>query len=302
MLLILEMLREKDEQIARLQEDRVRLSGQVGYLQAQVQERDARLRLVEAAAIESGARRLLPQAVDTHAPDADVPGSSAPDDRVPASEGSAKVPAASNGQEYNETVTALSATPSTGPEASAQPGLHAESGVAVPPDRSGEAVGLEPATTHAADTSSVQEGPQPDAAATTPGDASADLGNKNLAETALGQDRSTRTRTEMPQPAAGPAKPVEPGDRETAGDGAVIARAGGAQTPEAELDPSRVTAGPRHPMTPRPLLAWPNENKRSAEAAGSAHTAARTPRKRDTLQSQARAGVERLRRFFQRER
>ena len=67
-LMILEMLREKDQQIARLQEDRVRLSGQVGYLQAQVSERDTRLRLLEAAAIEGVLPRLLPEAADTPPP------------------------------------------------------------------------------------------------------------------------------------------------------------------------------------------------------------------------------------------
>jgi excisionase family DNA binding protein len=48
LLLVLHMLQEKDAQLATLQEERVRLAGQVGFLQAQLAERDVRLQLLEA--------------------------------------------------------------------------------------------------------------------------------------------------------------------------------------------------------------------------------------------------------------
>ncbi len=67
-LMLLEMLRDRDEQIARLQEDRVRLSGQVGYLQAQVSDRDNRLKLLEGATIEGTSRRMLVESAETPAP------------------------------------------------------------------------------------------------------------------------------------------------------------------------------------------------------------------------------------------
>jgi hypothetical protein len=52
-LALIRMVREKDEQLTKMQDERIRLAGQVGYLQAQLAERDIRLRLLEAAAIES---------------------------------------------------------------------------------------------------------------------------------------------------------------------------------------------------------------------------------------------------------
>jgi hypothetical protein len=52
MLALIELLKQRDDRLAELQDERVRLASQVGYLQAQLAERDARLRLLEAGAIE----------------------------------------------------------------------------------------------------------------------------------------------------------------------------------------------------------------------------------------------------------
>ncbi|HWE64065.1 MAG TPA: helix-turn-helix domain-containing protein [Chloroflexota bacterium] len=46
--LLLDALRRRDEQIAQLQEERVRLTGQLGFLQGLLVEREARLRELEA--------------------------------------------------------------------------------------------------------------------------------------------------------------------------------------------------------------------------------------------------------------
>jgi hypothetical protein len=46
--LLLDALRERDEQIARLQEERARLAGQVGFLQGLLIEREARQRVLDA--------------------------------------------------------------------------------------------------------------------------------------------------------------------------------------------------------------------------------------------------------------
>ncbi|MDB5076751.1 MAG: hypothetical protein JWO42_2930 [Chloroflexi bacterium] len=53
MLALIELLKERDDRLATLQDERVRLASQVGYLQAQLAERDARLHLLEATAIEA---------------------------------------------------------------------------------------------------------------------------------------------------------------------------------------------------------------------------------------------------------
>jgi hypothetical protein len=57
---LIEMLREKDAMIARLQDERVHQARELGYLHAQLAERDLRLRLLEGSAIEQPARPRLP--------------------------------------------------------------------------------------------------------------------------------------------------------------------------------------------------------------------------------------------------
>lgn len=56
---LIEMLREKDALIAHLQDERVHQARELGYLHAQLAERDLRLRLLEGSAIEQPARPSL---------------------------------------------------------------------------------------------------------------------------------------------------------------------------------------------------------------------------------------------------
>jgi hypothetical protein len=53
--LLRELLRQRDEQIMALQEERARLSGQIGFLQGLLVEREARLQLQERATLPRGA-------------------------------------------------------------------------------------------------------------------------------------------------------------------------------------------------------------------------------------------------------
>jgi hypothetical protein len=85
---LLEALRDRDEQIAQLQEERARMAGQIGFLQGVLVEREARLRLLEAQPARVDPHRARPRGAALHDPPMDsntaAPGWTAAQDAAPA--------------------------------------------------------------------------------------------------------------------------------------------------------------------------------------------------------------------------
>jgi hypothetical protein len=75
------LLRDRDEQLALLQDERARLTGQVGYLQAQLADRDARLVALESAAVNTP--RQLPAHTSSGSHDARIDQSASAEGETP---------------------------------------------------------------------------------------------------------------------------------------------------------------------------------------------------------------------------
>ncbi len=289
MLALLEMLREKDEQIARLQEDRVRLSGQVGYLQAQVGDRDARLKLLEAATIESAAPRLLRAAAGSE--------SVSSSQSLGVSGGDAATSASSVNSPTAGPV------PATRESASTVVSLEADRSVALPeagpdrahatPDEDGSGSGgAGPAATagKASGSRVVPLTPESKVDLDLPVAGVVPLVAPRKSHAAAAAPAATSAQTARPSVVSFP-------DGDGAASGPPTAGPAGASPQVGVKTPSAVSAS----VGPKPPTTRPAQSPRSADVQRRQDGASSAPR-RESLQTQAIARLQRLRRYFQRDR